>query len=302
MKKNWYLLKSKRYEGPFQLEDLNVRAQQGLISPDDYLISEEDFTKGQMVYKKASQLLPRECFVVKLSVPTLPQIHMPTSSTREIQVRETYKTSSVVQPSLEESISPVKEWFEKISFANAATTCVVVLAAFWFFDASQNQQASRQPAEALVQDSKIKRNVQREIVQKDYRNKDSEEESPRPQKLMPTERPKRNVAQQPAASPLLTPTPRELPANSGFARGTDQRDPNQNDNSLGSPQDLEDSFNRELASEDPNNPVGNPPLNPDDELLDGDPNFQPPSEYDTDVLMEPETNTPMIDIPEEDFN
>jgi hypothetical protein len=195
------------------VEDLNVRAQQGLLSPDDYLITEEEFTKGQMNYKRASDLLHRDCFTQRLSVPeiTIAQktIQQNVESKPEVyetgQAKDSYKTGKISKPNFEESVSPFSEWLSQINFANAATSCVIILAAVWFFDANNNKsQLERQPADVTSSGALQKKNVEREIIKQDYRKAPTIENT-RVEKLMPSERPRSASAGAPALAPAQRP-------------------------------------------------------------------------------------------------
>jgi hypothetical protein len=210
VKKLWYLLRNRRYEGPFHLDDLNIKAQQGLLSPDDYLIDEENFTKGQMTYKKASELLQSHCFTRVLTAPEA--LHVTKSQTQEVETQvesyesgraqESYKSSSklssVSNVSFQEGVSSFREWLSRLSFANVVTTFIVVLGAFWLFENNNNSGIDRQPADEAVETSVTqKRTVKREVVQRDYRNSPTRREEP-VKRLMPTERPRAVVSPRPS--------------------------------------------------------------------------------------------------------
>lgn len=54
---NWYVLRQRRHEGPFSLGELNEQFNSGRLARADYLLSDQDFEKGNLAYKKASEIL-----------------------------------------------------------------------------------------------------------------------------------------------------------------------------------------------------------------------------------------------------
>lgn len=195
---SWYLLKNRRYEGPFELEDLNLRAEKGQLSPDDYLIEEKNFSKGQMVYRRAAEVVARDCFSVTLSVPEVseakPAVHSG-ESRRESNPSsgENFRPAQISNRSFQEDVSPLRDGISRLSFGNAMAFCGVVLAATWLFNTQNTTPDNRQPAEFAEQ--RIKQQPTREVATRE----NSAQESDRApiQKLRPTERPTR-VAEQPS--------------------------------------------------------------------------------------------------------
>lgn len=199
----WYLLKNHRYEGPFELEDLNVRAQQGQLSPDDYVIDETNFNKGQMVYRRAAEILAREVFALSLSVPEAGDIRptasavlpRPDTAPSAQLAHESYRPASVSRTTFQESVSPLRDLISSMSFANVAVPCLVVLSAVWVFQNGENS-ATRQPAE--IADQEIKPQVTREIVRDESRNR---RDAAPVERLMPSERPSSRIVERKAPPP-----------------------------------------------------------------------------------------------------
>lgn len=286
------------------MDDLNVKAQQGLLSPDDYIIDEESFTKGHMTYKKASELLPRDCFAMTLSAPEATQPAK--SKTQEIETQienyetgraqESYKSSSSSQ---QESVSAFSEWMSNLSFANVATTCVVVLAAFWFFENNNQKVPARQPADvSSEQAASQKKTVEREIVKRDYRAA-PEREVKRVEKLMPTERPRSVVSGRPAVK--------------GSAEAPTRQQPQVARDELRREENVVQEQERGIASEgydERGNPMDQRATEENyDSQLDSGPvdvvqdDYPPPPQggeddvYGSDPIVEPE----VIDVPEDDY-
>ena len=188
MERVWYLLRNRRYEGPFELEDLNVQAQQGQLSPDDYVIEEQSFSRGQMSYRRAAEILPREAFSLVLSVPEA-QAPRPSSPQAKPSVStESYRSVEVSRPHFQESVSPLKDMLGRLSFGNVAGFCAVVLGATWFFETQNPAQESREPAEYV--ERSVKKESPREVARQSTRTRESSE--PPVEKLLPSERPTRN--------------------------------------------------------------------------------------------------------------
>ncbi|MEO5668124.1 MAG: DUF4339 domain-containing protein [Bdellovibrionota bacterium] len=196
MQRVWYLLRNRRYEGPFELEDLNVRAQQGQLSPDDYVVEGKNFDKGQTVYQRAAEILPRDAFSLSLSVPELTEAKLPPLAAESSAVegrRDSHSsTHESVRPlgasssrNFEESVSPLRDLISRVSFANLVIPCLVVLSAVWFFDRQSSSAAvERQPANEAPEVAG-KKQVTREFVRHDA----SEETAAPIEKLRPSERP-----------------------------------------------------------------------------------------------------------------
>jgi hypothetical protein len=229
VKKIWYLLKNRRYEGPFDLADLNVRAQQGEVSQDDYVVEEANFEKGQMIYQKVSELLPKSAFKHVLSAPEINVTKTPTQATQNIEtVRPTAQSSqSLTSQSShrhQESVSAFSEWFSNLRFGPVVGFGVVVLAATWFFDRNNSIPVARQPARYMDSRSDApaqKQQVQREIVRTPVAPTPAREEN-RVERLMPSERP-RAVVGRPERPQALPQTLEAAPARSRQGVGIDNR-------------------------------------------------------------------------------
>jgi hypothetical protein len=188
----WYLLRNRRYEGPFELADLHVRAQRGQLSPDDYVIEEKNFDKGQMIYRRAAEILPRDAFSLVLSVPEVSEAEVASAAAenqRESAEPESYRPAQISNRGYEESVSPLRDGLSRLSFANMMGFCVVVIAAAWLFQTQNPSDEKRRPAEVAEasEGASGKRQVTREVVTRDA---EAERNLNAPiEKLRPTERP-----------------------------------------------------------------------------------------------------------------
>jgi hypothetical protein len=188
----WYLLKNRRCEGPFGLDDLKVQAQKGLLAPDDYVIGETNFIKGQMLYRRAAEILPRDSFRLSLSVPEAREVRGPArpdfdpEDPKNISHPNRVPTSPRID--LNENHSVFGEWFGQLNFANIAAFCLVVLGATWFFEVQQSERGRRQPAEYSggTKLKSVPEVVRREVP--------AVRPAPPVEKLVPSERPTREVA------------------------------------------------------------------------------------------------------------
>ncbi len=190
MERVWYLLRNRRCEGPFELEDLNVQAQQGQLSPDDYVIEEQSFSQGQMIYRRAAEILPREAFSLALSVPEAqaPRSILPGTRPAGSSSSGSYRPVEVSRPHFQESVSPLKDLLGRLSFGNVAGFCAVVLGASWFFETQNPTQESREPAEYVERSAN--QESPRALVRQSKRPRESSEAPT--EKLLPSERPTRS--------------------------------------------------------------------------------------------------------------
>ena len=188
MERVWYLLRNRRYEGPFELEDLNVQAQQGQLSPDDYVIEEESFSRGQMSYRRAAEILPREAFSLALSVPEGPAPKSLPVENKRSMAPEPQRSFEVSRPRHEEQVSPLRDMVGRLSFGNVVGFCAVVLGATWFFENQNPTRESREPAEFV--ERSVQQESPRELVRKTTNPREANEAPP--EKLLPSERPTRN--------------------------------------------------------------------------------------------------------------
>lgn len=188
MERVWYLLRNRRYEGPFELEDLNVQAQQGQLSPDDYVIEEQNFSRGQMIYRRAAEILPREAFSLLLSVPESQAPRPVISDPKPQASSDSYRPTEISRPHYQESVSPLRDMISGLSFGNVAGFCAVVLGATWFFETQNPTTESREPAEYV--ERSVQEPAPREVVRRTSRPSESVEAPV--EKLLPSERPTRN--------------------------------------------------------------------------------------------------------------